>query len=144
MDQRDLLLPWLSVLDNVTLGGRLRGDAPKDARALDLLDGVGLSANSGDFPAVLSGGMPGGTSASPADCVMITISPVGNFIASTSWDGTTPGPWGFRSIILGFHLQVNSASIEECEGIGVGVSDRNSENGGHQGRPFHDSFSAGS
>jgi putative hydroxymethylpyrimidine transport system ATP-binding protein len=57
MDQRDLLLPWLSVLDNVTLGGRLRGEAPGDGKALDLLDGVGLAANSGDLPAVLSGGM---------------------------------------------------------------------------------------
>jgi putative hydroxymethylpyrimidine transport system ATP-binding protein len=57
MDQRDLLLPWLSVLDNVTFGARLRGAAPGDGKALDLLDGVGLSANSGDLPAVLSGGM---------------------------------------------------------------------------------------
>ena len=57
MDQRDLLMPWLSVLDNVTLGRRLRGDAPEDGRASDLLDGVGLAANSDDRPAVLSGGM---------------------------------------------------------------------------------------
>ena len=57
MDQRDLLFPWLSVLDNVSIGRRLRGAAPENARALELLEGVGLSANSGDRPAVLSGGM---------------------------------------------------------------------------------------
>ena len=27
MDQRDLLYPWLTGLDNVTLGARLRGQA---------------------------------------------------------------------------------------------------------------------
>lgn len=57
MDQRDLLFPWLDVLGNVTLGWRLRGGGPEDGRALELLDGVGLAANAGDRPALLSGGM---------------------------------------------------------------------------------------
>jgi len=57
MAQQDLLLPWLSVLDNVTLGDRLR-DRRRDApRALALLDEVGLAARAGDRPAALSGGM---------------------------------------------------------------------------------------
>lgn len=58
MAQTDLLLPWLTALDNVNLGCRLRGahDGGEDeARAL--LDRVGLAANAGDRPATLSGGM---------------------------------------------------------------------------------------
>ena len=43
MAQQDLLLPWLSVLDNVLLGSRLRGESPDRARALDLLARVGLA-----------------------------------------------------------------------------------------------------
>ena len=61
MAQRDALLPWLPVIDNVTLGRRLRGargtNKDADSRAHALLDGVGLSANAGDLPATLSGGM---------------------------------------------------------------------------------------
>jgi putative hydroxymethylpyrimidine transport system ATP-binding protein len=57
MDQRDLLLPWLSVIDNVTLGSRLRGVAADRARARGLLERVGLGAQAGDAPASLSGGM---------------------------------------------------------------------------------------
>ncbi|MFW2588117.1 ABC transporter ATP-binding protein [Sagittula sp. SSi028] len=56
MAQSDLLLPWLSVLDNVTLGARLRGEASDRARARDLLDQVGLRAHLGTAPAALSGG----------------------------------------------------------------------------------------
>ena len=61
MAQNDLLLPWMSVLDNVTLGHRLR-NGPAAARALngkagDLLERVGLAARAGDLPAALSGGM---------------------------------------------------------------------------------------
>jgi len=43
MAQQDLLLPWLNVLDNVTLGSRLRGEPPDRPRALDLLARVGLA-----------------------------------------------------------------------------------------------------
>lgn len=57
MAQKDLLLPWLSVQDNVRLGARLRdegGDAR--ARAADLLAAVGLGARAKDRPDTLSGG----------------------------------------------------------------------------------------
>jgi len=57
--QGDLLLPWLSVLGNVTLGTRLRGEAldgPLEARARDLLARVGLAGHAEDRPAQLSGG----------------------------------------------------------------------------------------
>ncbi|MBO6837115.1 MAG: ABC transporter ATP-binding protein [Alphaproteobacteria bacterium] len=60
MAQRDLLLPWLSVLDNVTLGHRLRGTplGQQDRhRALHLLDQVGLADSADARPAALSGGM---------------------------------------------------------------------------------------
>ena len=57
--QGDLLLPWLSVLGNVTLGFRLRGetlDGPVEGRARDLLARVGLATRAEDRPAKLSGG----------------------------------------------------------------------------------------
>ena len=57
MDQRDLLLPWLSVIDNVTLGSRLRGTKSDRQRAHALLQRVGLGGRSADLPAALSGGM---------------------------------------------------------------------------------------
>ncbi len=57
MDQRDLLFPWLRVLDNVTLGARLRGETADLARARDLLEQVGLKGHERDRPATLSGGM---------------------------------------------------------------------------------------
>ncbi len=57
MDQRDLLLPWLSVRGNVTLGARLRGEPVDRARARDLLHNVGLHEAAGKRPDQLSGGM---------------------------------------------------------------------------------------
>ena len=57
MDQRDLLLPWLSVFDNVTLGARLRGEAVDRQRAGSLLQRVGLAREADSLPAALSGGM---------------------------------------------------------------------------------------
>ncbi len=57
MAQQDLLLPWLSVVDNVLLGYRLRGAAGDPARARRLLRRVGLGDNADDLPRTLSGGM---------------------------------------------------------------------------------------
>jgi putative hydroxymethylpyrimidine transport system ATP-binding protein len=57
MGQRDLLLPWLSVIGNVTLGARLRGIVPDMARAQSLLAEVGLAGRAGSLPQTLSGGM---------------------------------------------------------------------------------------
>jgi putative hydroxymethylpyrimidine transport system ATP-binding protein len=61
MAQRDLLFPWLSVIDNLTLGSRLRGGRPArrdgEGRARGLLSRVGLAENAGDLPESLSGGM---------------------------------------------------------------------------------------
>ncbi|MBK8750185.1 ABC transporter ATP-binding protein [Candidatus Contendibacter odensensis] len=57
MAQQDLLLPWLNVLDNVTLGSRLRGDRPDQQRALELLVRVGLADCALARPDTLSGGM---------------------------------------------------------------------------------------
>jgi len=56
MAQQDLLLPWLTVLDNMLLGARLRGDPADPARARALLDRAGLAAQAGARPAALSGG----------------------------------------------------------------------------------------
>ena len=57
MDQRDLLLPWASALDNLLLGGRLRGERPDRARAEALLAELGLAEARDLLPAALSGGM---------------------------------------------------------------------------------------
>ncbi|HYC04749.1 MAG TPA: ATP-binding cassette domain-containing protein [Azospirillaceae bacterium] len=57
MGQQDLLMPWLSVLDNVLVGSRLRGERPDRDRAMNLLAEVGLADRALDRPAALSGGM---------------------------------------------------------------------------------------
>lgn len=57
MGQRDLLQPWARVLDNVTLGDRLRGRRPDRDRAAELLRRMGLVDRLGALPAELSGGM---------------------------------------------------------------------------------------
>jgi putative hydroxymethylpyrimidine transport system ATP-binding protein len=60
MAQQDLLLPWLSAIDNVLLGARLRGrrhDRELIARAHALLAAVGLGDRAGSRPSDLSGGM---------------------------------------------------------------------------------------
>ncbi|OYX79271.1 MAG: spermidine/putrescine ABC transporter ATP-binding protein, partial [Bradyrhizobium sp. 35-63-5] len=59
MLQKDLLLPWRSVIDNVVLGLEVRG-APKSksrAIAMDLIRAYGLSGFEHARPATLSGGM---------------------------------------------------------------------------------------
>ena len=57
MAQQDLLMPWLGALGNVSLGARLRGERPDRARALALLERVGLGAEADALPRTLSGGM---------------------------------------------------------------------------------------
>ncbi|OHV11896.1 ABC transporter ATP-binding protein [Kushneria phosphatilytica] len=56
MAQQDLLLPWSRVIDNVTLGSRLRGHSPDYQRAQELLAAVGLAHTARRRPAALSGG----------------------------------------------------------------------------------------
>lgn len=56
MAQDDLLLPWLTVQQNVMLGARLRAATPEPARAAALLEQVGLSDHADKHPAQLSGG----------------------------------------------------------------------------------------
>ncbi|WP_228831866.1 ABC transporter ATP-binding protein [Nocardia brasiliensis] len=57
--QREPLLPWQSVLDNVAFGLRLRGtgSAQRERLALEWLARVGLSGFERAFPHQLSGGM---------------------------------------------------------------------------------------
>jgi putative hydroxymethylpyrimidine transport system ATP-binding protein len=62
MGQTDLLLPWLSVLDNVLLGSRLRSYSASEkltlqTKAKELLTLVGLQAAECAYPKNLSGGM---------------------------------------------------------------------------------------
>ena len=59
MGQDDLLLPWLSLIDNVLLGAKLRGELTDALRlqARDLLQLAGLSDHEHDLPSRLSGGM---------------------------------------------------------------------------------------
>jgi putative hydroxymethylpyrimidine transport system ATP-binding protein len=57
MAQQDLLMPWLDLIGNITLGARLRGEAPDVARARRLIEAVGLAGRERARPAELSGGM---------------------------------------------------------------------------------------
>lgn len=57
MAQQDLLLPWLSALDNTMLGARLRGEARPRVEAEALLARLGLGGQTHLRPAALSGGM---------------------------------------------------------------------------------------
>lgn len=56
MAQSDMLLPWLNLVDNVTIGAKLRGEPVHPARAEELLGRVGLSDHLAKKPAALSGG----------------------------------------------------------------------------------------
>ena len=59
MLQKDMLLPWRTVLDNVVLGMEIRGEpmAAARARALPLLHRYGLGGFENKYPGTLSGGM---------------------------------------------------------------------------------------
>ncbi|GAB4414161.1 MAG: ABC transporter ATP-binding protein [Anaerolineae bacterium] len=59
MPQRDLLLPWRTVLNNVILGPELDGRSRREARrrARELLPLFGLEGFENAFPETLSGGM---------------------------------------------------------------------------------------
>jgi len=59
MAQQALLMPWLTILDNVLLGYRLRGENIKKhkPKALSLLKEVGLENAAHKRPSQLSGGM---------------------------------------------------------------------------------------
>jgi len=57
MGQQDLLLPWLTVRENVTVGMRLRSEKADLDWADHLLAQVGLSAHAHALPSALSGGM---------------------------------------------------------------------------------------
>ena len=56
MAQQDLLLPWATVRENVSLGARLRGDTVDSGRMDRLLAEVGLTAHAHKKPNALSGG----------------------------------------------------------------------------------------
>jgi ABC-type nitrate/sulfonate/bicarbonate transport system ATPase subunit len=59
MPQRDLLMPWRSVLDNVILGPEVQGEDLPAAReeAAELLPLFGLHGFGSSYPSALSGGM---------------------------------------------------------------------------------------
>lgn len=59
MSQNDLLAPWLTLLDNVLLGARLRGELSNSKRekALELIHEAGLAGYERTLPSALSGGM---------------------------------------------------------------------------------------
>ena len=57
MAQTDLLLPWLTLRDNVMLGSHLRGEVDNPERADALIEQVGLSSHTHKRMYELSGGM---------------------------------------------------------------------------------------
>lgn len=59
MSQRDLLLPWLTVIDNISLGAKLRGELTDDVQdtARQMLIDAGMAEYEKEYPSVLSGGM---------------------------------------------------------------------------------------
>lgn len=59
MQQKDLLLPWRTVLDNLIIGPEIHGISKADARnrALEMIDDFGLKGFENEYPYALSGGM---------------------------------------------------------------------------------------
>ncbi len=56
MAQSDLLLPWATVSENVSLGSFLRGDRTKKDKVFDVIERVGLADHCHKLPSALSGG----------------------------------------------------------------------------------------
>ena len=56
MAQTDLLMPWLSILDNTLIGSRLRREPPDRQKAKNLLESLGLGDHMHRTPSELSGG----------------------------------------------------------------------------------------
>ena len=59
MPQRDLLLPWRSVLNNVLIPSEIQGIPRRESRqkALEMLPHFGLETFENEYPSALSGGM---------------------------------------------------------------------------------------
>ena len=59
MGQKDLLLPWMTVIDNIMLGAKLRGEITLEVqdRAQQMLTDAGMVDYQKQYPVVLSGGM---------------------------------------------------------------------------------------
>ncbi len=57
MLQKDLLLPWRTLTDNIILGMEIKGVKLAEARALPLLRRYGLAGFENAYPRALSGGM---------------------------------------------------------------------------------------
>jgi ABC-type nitrate/sulfonate/bicarbonate transport system ATPase subunit len=59
MPQRDLLLPWRSVLDNVRIPLEIQGIPKRESRqkAMEMLPHFGLETFENEYPSALSGGM---------------------------------------------------------------------------------------
>ena len=56
MAQSDLLLPWATILENVSLGSRLRGERTDHVKLHEVITNVGLADHIYKRPAQLSGG----------------------------------------------------------------------------------------
>lgn len=56
MAQQDLLLPWLTAIENVVLGKRLRGEFPDLKKAASLLERTGITDRNSALPSEMSGG----------------------------------------------------------------------------------------
>lgn len=57
MPQNDLLLPWRTILDNVTLYGEINHDRSLKTKALEQFSVFGLDGYENAYPSSLSGGM---------------------------------------------------------------------------------------
>ncbi len=56
MAQNDLLIPWATVNDNVSLGNKLRGEKFSSKKKLKIIEKVGLRDHKKKYPFQLSGG----------------------------------------------------------------------------------------